>query len=69
MEPSKLILAHFHQKLSTTYEPVTYPRLWRALLEGKIPAERKGGRWMVSESALPIAAEVFGLSQKRSTAA
>ena len=31
---------------------VSYPKLWRAAVEGEIPTERKGARWHVRKGDL-----------------
>jgi len=40
--------------LSTTYQ-----RLWRAVVNGEVPAERVGKKWHVREADLPIIAQIL----------
>ena len=38
-----------------------YSRLWSAIAAGRLPAERRGGRWLIDEEHLPLAAEILGM--------
>ena len=38
---------------------VSYPRLWRAVCDGRIPAERVGRQWFINPDDLPVIAEAF----------
>jgi hypothetical protein len=57
-----LVLAVAHQKLCAIYGPVPYSRVWNAAVQGRIPAERVGSRWIVDEQNLPQIAEAIGLA-------
>lgn len=39
--------------------PAPYPRVWRAVTDGLIPAERTGRRWFVRERDLPLIARTL----------
>lgn len=49
--------------LNATGRPVPrYPRLWQAMVDGEIPAERINGRWFVRKTDLAAIASLLGLS-------
>ncbi len=39
-----------------------YHRCYKAILDGKLPAERVGREWHVADSDLPLAERLLGLS-------
>lgn len=43
-------------------EDVTAKRLYKLVLDGRIPAEQVRGRWFVAERNLPLIAEVLGIA-------
>jgi hypothetical protein len=43
--------------------PVVYPRIWRAICEGAVEAEKVNGRWMIREADVPVLAEALGLTR------
>ncbi len=38
-----------------------YLRLWRAVVEGRLPAERVGGSWAIDDAHMAVAADILGL--------
>jgi len=40
----------------------SYQRCWRAVVAGDIPADRKGSKWTVKETDLPVIADRLGLA-------
>ena len=38
-----------------------YGRLYRAVIEGRLPAEKHGRNWLVPDEALPIAERELGM--------
>ena len=39
-----------------------YGRLWRGIVDGRLPAERAGRGWMIREADLDAAARLLGMS-------
>lgn len=38
---------------------VAYPRLWRAVVDGRVPAIRDGRRWYIEQDKLPEIARIM----------
>ena len=50
-------------------QPVpTYSQVYRAIIDGAVPAERRGGKLYLASSDLPRLAEVLGFKLPRSAA-
>lgn len=57
--PKKIPLPHAPRALQAHGCSVSYIRLWRAVVEGQVPAERAGGRWMLHPADLPTIAKTL----------
>jgi hypothetical protein len=44
-------------------QAVAYARVWRALCEGAVEAEKVRGRWMIRERDVPVLAAALGLTR------
>ncbi len=45
-----------------TGKSVSYSRLYKAVLDGTVPAERVGSRWFLRRADLPVVAGILGLT-------
>ena len=41
---------------------VTYPTVWRAVVDGRIPAIRDGRRWFIDPANMPAIAQILSVS-------
>ena len=48
---------------------VSYMTLWRAAIDGRVPAQKKGSRWFVSAADIPQIAAVFPASRAATSSA
>src|SRR5215213_9840354 len=64
--PDRLPLTDAAHELSRLHGvPVSYFRLWAAVIAGRVPAARDGGRWHMNRPDLPVAAEALKLLPAR----
>jgi hypothetical protein len=53
---------------SATGKSVTYAKLYRAVLDGDVPAQTKNNRWFLDREALPSIANLLGTTASRPAA-
>src|SRR4051812_15308170 len=64
--PTQLSLIEALRLMRTGHGHVlTYAILWRAVAEGRVPAHKRGTRWMIDRADVPAALEALGLEPKR----
>lgn len=63
---SLMMLTQLPRALMKDYEGQTsYDRIYRLVIDGKVPAEKDiGGRWIVKSEDLPAYAAKLGLTEK-----
>lgn len=62
MTDKTLYLPDATRALNAAGVMATYPQLWRAVVEGRIPAERIKRRWMIRKDDLPKIADTFPIA-------
>jgi hypothetical protein len=60
----KLTLTDLPRALRDMGLDVSYRRIWVAVTEGRVPAEKHGKRWMIKRADLPAVADLFKPSTK-----
>ena len=64
-----LDLPEVTREIRRSYDtPVPHSRVWRAVVEGDVPAEKHGRQWYVAVEHIPQLAAALGLIPKQRSA-
>jgi hypothetical protein len=64
-----LTLPEITREVRRRYGRVPHSRIWRAAVEGDVPAEKHGRQWYVAPEHIPQLAAALGLTPKPTDAA